>query len=449
LEDTMISEITSLVHALKQTLPPTQLISDVEALRSYPVDGLLPALVAVPNTVEEAAQVVSRVHEQGLTIMARGGGTQLNLGGLAERLDVLLQTTNLNSLLEHEGPDLTCHVEAGMTLSTLQEHLRTQGQRLSLDPADAHETTIGGILATNASGPKRLRYGTARDLVIGLRVIQADGAIARSGGRVVKNVAGYDLNKLYIGSLCTLGIIVEANFKLHPLPNTERTLLLSYARVEDAMQTVIALIASLATPVALELIDAGAASDMNDLSGLQLPDSRYTLAVNFEGSRNTIDRQFTETKALARQEHALLGEELEDLEQERFWEAVRTHTQGTLTCKVAVLLTQMVPYLDKLAEICQRYQLESATIAHAGNGILYSELRPADAAPRLLAALAELRRYLAESGGSLVIERCPVELKWLLSIWGEPRGDFRMMQRLKQQFDPQGTFVRGRYLGGL
>ncbi|HTK08896.1 MAG TPA: FAD-binding oxidoreductase [Ktedonobacteraceae bacterium] len=445
----MIGEITTLVHTLQQTLPPARLITDLDALRGYPIDGLLPGLVTIPNTVEEAAQIIAAAHEQHLTVMARGGGSQTNLGGLAERIDVLLQTTRLDSLLEHEGPDLTCQVEAGITLATLQEHLRTQGQRLSLDPPGASETTIGGILATNASGPKRLRYGTARDLVIGMRVVQADGEIARSGGRVVKNVAGYDLNKLYIGSLGTLGIIVEANFKLHPLPQSERTLLLSYARVEDAMQTVIKLMGSLLTPSALELIDTGAANDMADLFGVSLPTSGYTLAVNVEGSRATIARQIEETRSLARQEHALLGEEMEGPEQDHFWDTVREHTQGTLTCKTSVLLTQVVPYLTMLQEICNRYQLESASIAHAGNGVIYTELRPGDATSRLLAAITELRRYLDVLGGVLVIERCPVEMKRLLSIWGEPKGDFRMMQSLKQQFDPQGTFVRGRFLGGL
>ncbi len=445
----MRSEIIARIHALQQMLPAKQCITGLDTLRNYPIDGLLPSLVALPATVAEAVQVVAATHEQQLTIIARGGGSQMNFGDLAERIDVVLQTTHLNRLLEHEGPDLTCAVEAGMTLAALQEQLKKQGQRLALDPPGASETTIGGILATNASGPKRLRYGTARDLVIGLRVVQADGALARSGGRVVKNVAGYDLNKMYIGSLGTLGIIVEANFKLHPLPNAEQTLLLSYARVEDAMQTVIALMSSLLTPSAVELIDAGAANSLVDLSAVPLPDSEYTLAVNFEGSKATLARQLEEMRRLAQQEHGLLAEELEGPEQDDFWERIREHTQGTLTCKTAILLTQIVPYVQTLDALCQRYNLESAIIAHAGNGILYTELGPVDATERLLPALAELRRYLAELGGSLVLERCPVELKRRLSVWGEPKGDFSMMQRLKQQFDPQGTFVRGRFLGGL
>jgi glycolate oxidase FAD binding subunit len=445
----MGGDFSTLISLLQQRLPAGRLITELDDLRNYPIDGLLPDVVSIPTTVNEAVEIVAATHEQRQTIMARGGGSQMNVGGLAEKIDVLLQTTNLDHLLEHQGADLTCEVEAGITLATLQKHLSAQGQRLSLDPARADETTIGGILATNASGPKRLHYGTARDLVIGLRVIQADGAIARSGGRVVKNVAGYDLNKLYIGSLGTLGIIVEANFKLHPLPDAEHTLLFTYSRIEDAMQMVMTLMGSLLTPSALELIDARAASEVATLCGLSLPTSGYTLAINFEGSQKTIARQREETRLLARQTQAFIGEELEREKQEHFWNTIRECTQGTLTCKAAVLLTQVVPYIHTLDAICQHYELESATIAHAGNGIVYSELRPAEATPRLLAAIGELRHYIDSLGGSLIIERCPVEIKRQVSIWGEPRGDFGMMQQLKQQFDPQSTFVRGRFLGGL
>jgi glycolate oxidase FAD binding subunit len=361
----------------------------------------------------------------------------------------MLITTRLTHLLEHEAPDLTCHVEAGITLAQLQQQLATKGQRLSLDAPNADQATIGGLLATNASGPKRLRYGTARDLVIGLKVIQANGEVAQSGGRVVKNVAGYDLNKLYIGSLGTLGVIVETNFKLHPLPAAERTLLLTYTAATDAMQTVMAIMKSPLTPSALELIDARAANDMSDFFGFHLPINGYTLAVNFEGSPAAIARQIDETHLLARKHHALLGDDLKGEEQEHFWEVVREHIQGSLTCKVSIPVSQIAAYLQTIEDVCQRHHLETATIAHAGNGILYIELRPSDALQRLVAAIYELRIKAQEERGNLVVERCPVDLKRRMSVWGEPGGDFPMMQRLKQQFDPQGTFVRGRFLGGL
>ena len=442
-------EIDTFVSEIQQNIPGIQITSDPEALRSYAVDGLQPRLVVTPGSAEEVACVIQLSNQRGLTTLARGGGSRMYLGAIPEPFDVLIETRKLTRLLEHEAPDLTCQTEAGITLADLQAQLATKGQWLPLDPPDATQATIGGILASNTSGPKRLRYGTARDLVIGLRVVQANGEIARSGGRVVKNVAGYDLNKLYIGSLGTLGVIVEANFKLQPLPANERTLLLTFSNSQDTIQTIIAVLGSLLTPSAMELIDAGAANDMSDFFGLNLPTNGYTLALDFEGSLATIERQMDEARLIARTNGALLGDDLAGTEQERFWQAIREHLEGSVTCKAAILVSRMAYYLQKLEEICRHHELESAVIAHAGNGILYIELRPGDATPRLVKAIAELRQQAQEARGSLVVERCPVDLKRRIDVWGEPGANFRLMQRLKEQFDPKGTFVKGRFVGGL
>ncbi|HEV7235585.1 MAG TPA: FAD-binding oxidoreductase [Ktedonobacteraceae bacterium] len=444
-----MDEIETFSTALQQYMPKLQVTNVADDLRNYAVDGLLPRVVVTPTAVEQVAQIVALSSQHNLSLLTRGGGSRMSVGGLPERIDVLLETAQLTRLLEYEAPDLTCQVEAGLTLAALQAQLATKGQWLALDPPDAQQATLGGLLASNACGPKRLRYGSARDIVIGLQVVQANGEVARSGGRVVKNVAGYDLNKLYIGSLGTLGVIVEANFKLQPLSQAERTLVLTYTNAADAMETVIAVLGSLMTPSAMELIDAGAASDMSDFFGINLPTNGYTLAINFEGSVTTIDRQIDEARLLARKHGVLMGDDLEGEAQTRFWEAVREHMQGSVTCKVAILVSQVAPYLEKVTHICRRHDLEAAIVAHAGNGILYIELRPSDATARLVEAISALRQYANEARGSLVVERCPVELKRQINIWGEPGSDFYLMQRLKNQFDPKGTFVKGRFVGGL
>ncbi|GAC1349741.1 MAG: FAD-binding oxidoreductase [Ktedonobacteraceae bacterium] len=444
-----MGEIETLARAIQEHAPTASLNSDIDTLSSYAVDGLLPRLVVTPTTAEQVAQIVALTNQQGLSLLARGGGSRINVGGLPEQIDVLLETNRLTQVLEYEAPDLTCHVEAGLTLAALQAQLAAKGQWLALDPPDAAQATIGGLLASNASGPKRLRYGSPRDLVIGLHVVQANGELSRSGGRVVKNVAGYDLNKLYIGSLGTLGVIVDVNLRLHPLPIAERTLLLTFTNATETMQTVIAILGSLLTPSAIELIDAGAASDMSDFFGINLPANGYTLAINFEGGRVTIDRQIDETRLLARKNGALMGDDLTGEAQNRFWEVVREHTRGSVTCKAAILVSQIAAYLEQVEQVCRRHDLETAIVAHAGNGILYIELRPGDATPRLIQAIAELRAHAKEARGSLVVERCPVDLKRRITVWGEPGSDFYLMQRLKQQFDPKGTFVRGRFVGGL
>lgn len=444
-----MSEIDAFVKAIQANAATIQVSSEADTLRDYAVDGLLPLLVVTPGTVDEVAQVVALANQHGLTLLARGGGSRMNVGGLPEQIDVLLETNKLTHLLEYEAPDLTCHAEAGLTLAALQLQLAKQGQRLALDPPDAIQATLGGILASNASGPKRLRYGSARDQVIGLRIVQANGEIARSGGRVVKNVAGYDLNKLYVGSFGTLGVIVEANFKLQPVPVVERTLLLTFTNANDAMQMVIATLGSLLTPSAIELIDAGAASDMSNFFGLNLPTNGFTIAINFEGGTVSVDRQMDEARLIARKNNALMADDIAGEAQNRFWEVVREHTQGTITCKAAMLVSQIAPYLQQVEQICRRHELEAAIVAHAGNGILYIELRPGDATTRIVEAVAELRIQAQEARGSLVVERCPVDLKRRINVWGEPGSDFYLMQRLKRQFDPKGTFVTGRFVGGL
>lgn len=444
-----MSGIESFAADVREHLPAVSITSDPLQLRDYTIDGVMPRLVATPSRREEAAQLVALANQHGLTLLARGGGSRFSLGGILGQVDVLLETYMMTRLIEHEAPDLTCHVEAGITLAALQNQLATKGQWLPLDPPDAGQATLGGILASNASGPRRLRYGTARDLVIGLRVVQANGEIARSGGNVVKNVAGYDLNKLYIGSLGTLGIIVDANLKLQPLPVAERTMLLTYTNAADAIQTVTGLLASPLTPSAIELIDAGAAGDMNDFFGLNLPTDGYTLAIDFEGSATAINRQLDETRLLARKSGALMGDDLDGPAQAQLWQAVREHMRGTVTCKTVVLVSHLAAYLDTIGTTCREHSLEAAVVAHAGNGILYIELRPGDAVPRLAEAIAELRRKAKEARGSLVIERCPIELKRSIDVWGEPGAEFYLMQRLKQQFDPKGTFVQSRFVGGL
>ena len=387
-----MGEIETFESALQAFASTARVTSDADILRNYAVDGLLPLFVVTPTTTKQAAHVVALANQYGLSLLARGGGSRMSVGNLPERIDVLLETNRLTHVLEHEAPDLTCHVEAGLTLAALQAKLAKKGQWLALDPPDAAQSTVGGILASNASGPKRLRYGSARDLVIGLHV---------------------------------------------------------FSNAEDAIGTVIALLGSLLVPSALELVDPAAASDMNDFFGVNLPTNRYTLAIDFEGATATIDRQVDETRQLARKYGVLMVEDLAGESQDHFWEAVREHTQGTVTCKVAILVSQVAIYLQIVEQVCHRHDLEAAVVAHAGNGILFVELRPSDATYRLVEAIAELRLHAKEARGSLVVERCPVDLKRRISVWGEPGSDFYLMQRLKNQFDPNGTFVKGRFVGGL
>ncbi|GCE24608.1 glycolate oxidase [Dictyobacter alpinus] len=444
-----MAEVAPFTSLFRQQFPQLHIIDDPVQLLDYTVDDRLPGMLIQPQTVEEAARIVTMLHEQKLSVLPRGNGTHMAIGDRPEHIDVLLETTALNRILEHEAADLTCQIQAGITLSRFQSLLKNKGQRLALDPPNAESTTIGGILATNDSGPKRLRYGSARDQVLGLRVIQANGEISRSGGKVVKNVAGYDLNKLYIGSFGTLGIIVEANFKLYPLAQAERTLLFTFESIETAMQMTIALTTSPIMPSALELISLHGPKDASPFFAFPLPGRGYTLAVNFENSTIAMTRQINEARKIAQNHHALLREDLEGQEQERFWQMVGLQIQSALSCKISIPVTHVAELIHQIEITCQSQNLVANIVAHAGNGIIYVELGPYDAESRIITAITELRAFAQAKKGSLVLERCPIRIKQHMSVWGEPRADFYLMQRLKQQFDPDGVFVRGRYLGGL
>ena len=195
------------------------------------VAGIQPQVVVEPANETEIAAVLAFANKNGLRVLVRGGGTQLDMGLPPRGGDILLSTARLNRIVEHVPGDLVVIAEAGLPLATLQEALAKTNQWLALDPDLAPEATIGGLVATNATGPRRLRYGGVRDQIIGIHVVLPDGTIAKGGGKVVKNVAGYDLPKLFTGAMGTLGVIVSATFRLYPLPVASRTMHISASSV--------------------------------------------------------------------------------------------------------------------------------------------------------------------------------------------------------------------------
>ena len=227
---------------------------------AFEIDGIAAHERAAPATAAELAATLQAADEAGNAVAAVGGGTQLDLGMPPSRLDVVIDTTGLNRVVEYEPADLTVTVEAGIRFAELQRILGEQGQFLALDPAVQDGATIGGVIATNTSGPLRLSYGTPRDLVIGTRVANPDGTLTHAGGRVVKNVAGYDLNKLYIGSLGTLSIVVELSFKLAPIPPSLEAVVGQVPDLDAARELVGADVHSPLSPLPIELLGPRAAA---------------------------------------------------------------------------------------------------------------------------------------------------------------------------------------------
>ncbi|HEX3246332.1 MAG TPA: FAD-binding oxidoreductase, partial [Chloroflexota bacterium] len=368
--------------------------------------------------------------------------------------DTALLTTGLNEVVEYEPADLTVTVQAGMRLASLQNLLRQHRQMLALDPPSQERATIGGVVASNSSGPMRLLYGTARDLVIGIRVANAEGMLTKAGGRVVKNVTGYDLDKLYTGSFGTLGIIVELSFKLHPLPQSEGTMLAIFDSPWRAQKVVQQIVKSPLGAAALTIIGAEAAAKVVNR---RFPEGGAALIARAAGFERAVARQTRDMAALCLE--ALSADVLADREGEQLWAAVRGFADLTLDTEDAILKLGVPPAssasaMETMQSLGVTLDLDVASIAHAGTGVVYSRARNAasmaeGAMDRLTRLIAEGRSAAMALGGSLVVERCPPALKSSIDVWGDVSSSFRVMTALKERFDPHGVLNPGRFVGHL
>ncbi|MGH4012445.1 MAG: FAD-binding oxidoreductase [Pseudonocardiaceae bacterium] len=380
------------------------------------VDGVPARWVARPASTEEVSAVLRAAAGLGLRVVARGTGTRLGWGAAPRELDLILDTSRMNAVLAHVAGDLVVTAQAGLALVDLQRALATYRQRLALDGSG----TVGGTIATAASGPLRYRYGAVRDLIIGITVVLADGSVTKAGGTVVKNVAGYDLAKLYTGSLGTLGVITEAVFRLHPLPDTSRWVTAAAPDATRAADAVAAVRSSQHEPVALEV-------------DRPVPGGPVAVGVALEGVAEGIGARAEEVAGLL------------------------SRAAGTPASIAPVPpgWWGRPPYLPKGPGVvlsCEPSGLADLLAAapgalrgSAGAGVLAVGLDDGD---QVGTELAELRRIAARRGGSAVLRCAPPWRKAGLDVWG-PVPALTLMRRLKDEFDPGNRLAPGRFVGGI
>lgn len=392
------------------------------------VDGVHPRCVVEPGSPGELAAVLREANAAGLAVAPRGGGTKLGWGSPPERVDLVLSTRRLNVVLEHAWGDMTATVQAGCTVADFQRTLAGHGQRLALDPLWPDRATIGGLLATNDSGALRQRYGSLRDLIIGITVALPDGTLARSGGKVVKNVAGYDLPKLQTGAFGTLGVVVDATFRLYPLPYEARSLRFQAATPSALSRFVTAVRDSTLTPVALQLT-AG--------SGLA-----PVLDVRFEGIATAIAAQVTKLRSLAAGTAQVEPPAAEIDARNALWEG----RVPFAVCKFTCLPADLGWLGEEVGRTASETGLGWRLIGQAvGAGLL----RLAGPEAALPAVVGRLRAALARREGSLAVLTAPAAVKAAVDVWGDPGDALPLMRRVKARFDPSRTLNPGRFVGGV
>jgi glycolate oxidase FAD binding subunit len=431
-----MNEVIGLASALAAIVGPEALTTEPDNCARYTIQQRVPSCVVAPGSLEELAAVMRAAHAHQAAVAPWGGGTQQQIGNPPSRLDLVVRTERLCDVLVHEPDDLTISVAAGITIGALRAHLARHGQMLPLDPPLPARATIGGLLATGMDGPRRLGYGTLRELLIGIAVVEADGRISRGGGMVVKNVSGFDMMKLYRGSLGTLAIIASANFKLQPIPRAAATLLCHFADADAAFAALDELQDTQLTPTAAEYLNGPA------LASIGAPSAgagTCALALRSEGAPAAVERHAADLRELAARHRAAAIERIDGAPEAELWGRVADLTQVAElhadegVAKLAVLPEQTARAIAQIERLAAQHGSRATVSARALNGVIYARLQPIT--PAIMRGV---------DGVQWIASQLPS-----LDRWGAPPPGLDLMRRLKAEFDPAGLLNPGRFVEGI
>jgi glycolate oxidase FAD binding subunit len=453
--------VDKLGSQLKEIAGKATVIQDRYKLETYALDGKRPKVIVSPRTMDEVSKVITYANEHRLAVTPMGNGTKIGMGGVPKKMDIVLLTRRLNRIIDCDIDNLTFSAESGMTLSEVQKHLSKEGRGyfLPLDPSFTEKATLGGIVATNSSGPKRLLYGTARDLIIGMKTVFPNGDIVVSGGKTVKNVSGYDMCKLMTGSFGTLGIIYEITFKILPLPEKEATLLVPFRSLDEADGFVQEVTHSQLIPASVAMLNAKAVAKLK--YRLSVPsEENYLVVIGLEGVAESIERQISALGNVGGKHGALESVVLNFERHQGFWNALRDFSKGLaqrypdlIALKSNFLISKCRQMMGSYEKVAKGLGIECAFVSHCGNGILYTYvLGKLDGRSRMELLIKLIRKLTSEAAkneGNLVVESSPVSIKKKVDVWGRPRADYQIMRRIKKQVDPAGILNPGRFVGGI
>ncbi len=394
-----------------------------------------PSHLVYPNTPEELAAVMSYAEQQGLRVLPCGRGSKLHWGGVVDGVNLVISTERLNRLVDHAIGDLTVTAESGIKFSDLQELLRKSGQFLAIDPHYPDQATLGGIISTADTGALRHRYSSIRDMILGISFVRSDGQLVKAGGRVVKNVAGYDLMKLLTGAYGTLGIITQVTLRVYPIPHASQTVVLSGHR-DQLAQAAQTLLSSALTPMAIEALSAQTMSD------LELGEE-MGLLIRFQAIAESVKEQAARSLEVGAA-FGLSSRLYPETNETDLWRRLGEKMVGetdSIVCKIGVKPSEAIAALTQIEQLSQN----AGAIIHLGSGVgqlvLSSETRTF--------VIQELRSLCQATGGYLSVLQAPVSFKQQIDVWGYAGNALDLMQKIKTQFDPNSLLSPRRFVGGI
>jgi glycolate oxidase FAD binding subunit len=429
----------SVTSRLCEIVGAANVAGDFAQLATYEIDRKLPAAAVRPGTSEEVAEIVKFAAAEKLALVPTGARTKLGIGYAPSRYDLALDMTRLNKVIAYDPGDLTLSVEAGVPLAKLAQVLAEHRQFLPLPVPFVNRTTIGGLIASGVDSPLRQFYGTARDFLLGMEYVTGEGIAAKSGGRVVKNVTGYDIHKLMIGALGTLGVITRVNFKTFPMPLATRGFIARFPTAENALDMRHRIAQSALTPLTMEIVSPRVAD-------LFASDA----ATRYERAKD-LQRMAKESGATG---VTLLAENLPPAwaRKREFIPIALASSPATTIVKISVLPMRMKEALAAAQKSAESNNLRWAAMAR-GVGIIYFAILPSDHTEewrqRVANATSATQDACAKLAGHATIPWAPAEWKTALQIWGPPHEDATQMQKLKTVFDPQKILSSGRFAQNL
>jgi glycolate oxidase FAD binding subunit len=423
-----------------RTILPNKRVKEGEKNHPLGNDG---KVHVIPQYEEELIAILQYVNKNSICINIEGGGTKKGFGGLNQSADLLLSLTKYKGIVEHVAGDMTVTVKSGTTFKELNDYLAQYNQKIPFDAFHPETATIGGIIAANDSGPKRLGYGSPRDAVIGLRIVYPDGKVIRTGGKVVKNVAGYDMNKLFIGSMGTLGVLSEITLKLRPMPK-EEALLFIQGTLEEIKTISSKLLHSIIEPVTIELL-------CPSLSEKLMGQNTFTLAIGLEDVETSVRFQKDFIRKMMTESISL--QILSKREAQTFWNLFYSRDQNASTntesasLKIGVVNMDVIQVIEKIHHLSDIFDVKVE--AHGGLGHGLCQVNLIGDRVSIVSTIKHIREYITQLGGYVVVKHLTYALRQEVNVWGEKPSHFFLLEAIKMKIDPKRILNPKRFIGGI